>query len=136
MVGAWNTLFGFATFAAFTAAIGDSVPYGYVVACGFSSLLNISVAFLGYKWLVFRTKGNYFREWARCLAVYGTGIIWGALALPILVQLLRVGAGLGRSAPYVAGALLTCFGVIYNFLGHKKFSFATANAVGIEEASS
>jgi hypothetical protein len=28
-------------------------------------------------------------------------------------------------APYIAGALLTAFMVIYSFVGHKKFSFRT-----------
>ena len=28
-----------------------------------STVINITVAFLGYKWFVFKTKGNYLREW-------------------------------------------------------------------------
>jgi putative flippase GtrA len=85
--------------------------------------VNITVAFLGYKWFVFRTKGNYLREWARAVAVYSSGIAVGTLCLPALVQALRYGAGLGRSAPYIAGAMLTGLGVIVSFFGHKRFTF-------------
>ncbi len=33
------------------------------------------VAYLGYKFFVFRTKGNFLSEWLKCFAVYGTGMI-------------------------------------------------------------
>lgn len=123
LIGAWNTLFGYASFAALTAALAPVVPHSYMPAMLLSSPLNITVAFLGYKWFVFKTKGNYLKEWVRCLVVYGSSMAIGLVALPLLVAVLRYGAGLGRPAPYVAGALMTAFGVVYNFLGHKKFSF-------------
>jgi hypothetical protein len=41
----------------------------------------------------------------------------------MVVYILRHGTRFQAAAPYLGGALLTCFGVLYNFLGHKKFSF-------------
>ncbi len=121
-VGTWNTLFGYATFAALVFTL-EPIAHGYILASIVSSLINITVAFLGYKWFVFKTRGNYLREWARSVAVYSSSIVLGAVTLPILVQALRYGLGSGRSAPYIAGALVTGFGVIFNFWGHKSFSF-------------
>ncbi len=123
VVGVWNTLFGYGTYALFTALLAPVVPHSYVAALVLSSLLNITVSYLGYKWFVFKTKGNYLREWMRCVAVYSSGIAIGACLLPIVVYLLRHGTRFQAAAPYLAGALLTGFGVLYNFLGHKKFSF-------------
>ncbi len=123
LVGCWNTIFGYATYAALTAALNPYVRASYLPAVVLSSPINISAAFLLYKWFVFRTQGGYLREWMRCLAVYGSGTLLTLVVLPLLVAALRYGAGLGQSAPYVAGALWTCFGVIYNFLGHRHFSF-------------
>lgn len=123
VVGAWNTLFGYGTFALFTAVLNPIVPHSYIWASLVSSLLNITVAYLGYKWFVFRTKGNYLREWMRCVAVYGGGIVVGLIALPLLVLLIRRNTRFDTQAPYIAGALLTVFVVLYSFLGHKKFSF-------------
>jgi putative flippase GtrA len=123
LVGAWNTLFGYGTFAALVFILDPVLAHGYVLANVLSGLVNITVAFLGYKWFVFRTKGNYLREWARAFAVYSTGIAVGTICLPALVQALRYGAGLGRSAPYIAGALITGAGVILSFFGHKRFTF-------------
>lgn len=123
LIGAWNTLFGYGTYAALTAVLTPLVPHGYIVASIVSAPLNITVSFLGYKWFVFKTKGNYWREWLRCIMVYGSAMALGVLALPPLVFLVRLGTGLDRPAPYIAGALLTGFNVVYSFLGHKNFSF-------------
>jgi putative flippase GtrA len=125
-VGLWNTVFGYSTFAALTALLDPVVPHSYIPACVLSNLLNITVAFLGYKRFVFRTQGHYLREWFRCVVVYGSGMVMGLAVLPVLVFALRHGAGLGRSAPYVAGALLTILGVAYSFLGHRNYSFRSA----------
>ncbi len=123
LVGAWNTLFGYGTFALFTAVLNPIVPHSYIWASLLSSLLNITVAYLGYKWFVFKTKGNYLREWMRCVAVYSGGIVFGLIALPVLVLLIRHNTRFDTQAPYIAGALLMFFMVLYSFLGHKKFSF-------------
>jgi putative flippase GtrA len=123
LVGAWNTMFGYGTFALFTAVLNRTVPHSYMWASLLSSLLNITVAYLGYKWFVFRTKGNYLREWMCCVAVYSGGIVVGLIALPVLVFLIRRNTRFFVQAPYIAGALLTVFVVIYSFLGHKNFSF-------------
>jgi hypothetical protein len=35
-----------------------------------STPIGITIAFLCYKHFVFRTHGNYLKEWLRCFAVY------------------------------------------------------------------
>ena len=123
LVGAWNTLFGYGSFAFFTLLLNPVMAHGYVLALVISNLLSITVAYIGYKWFVFKTKGNYVREWIRCVAVYSGGIVFGVLALPVLVWVIRHNTGFFAEAPYIAGAFLTAFVAVYSFLGHKKFSF-------------
>lgn len=123
VVGLWNTGFGYGVFALLTALLNPVVAHSYMWALAVSSLINITVAYLGYKWFVFKTRGNYLREWARCVMVYGSGILMGLIVLPILVFLIRHNTRFEAQAPYIAGAILTAFTVIYSFLGHKKFSF-------------
>ena len=123
LVGAWNTLFGYGSFAFFTAVLNPLIPHSYITACVISSVLNISVSYLGYKFFVFKTKGNYLREWIRCVGVYSGGILFGVVTLPVLVLIIRRNTRFFVQAPYIAGALLTGITVIYSFLGHKKFSF-------------
>jgi putative flippase GtrA len=86
-------------------------------------LIAITVAFFGYKWFVFRTKGHYLREWLRCIIVYSGTIVFSAIALAPLVGLIRHTSRYQTQAPYIAGAVVAVFTVISSFFGHKYLSF-------------
>jgi len=123
LVGVWNILFGYAMYAALTALLTPHIPYAYILASLLASLVSITVAFLGYKWFIFKTKGNYLREWVRCVLVYSGGVGIGILLLPVFVYALRHSTRFDAAAPYIAGAALTGLNAILGFLGHKNFSF-------------
>ncbi len=123
MVGVWNTVFGYSLYALFTALLMPRLRFAYVYASAFSNLIAITVAYFGYKFFVFKTRGNYLVEWFRCILVYGSGMLPGLVLLPLLVWGLHYGWHLQRSAPYIAGAILIAAGTIYTFFGHKHFSF-------------
>jgi putative flippase GtrA len=157
-VGAFNTLFGYCTFAACLYFLNSALPQRFlyltvILASLLSNPLNITVAYLGYKFLVFRTHGNYLREWLKCFAVYGTSMIPGLFALSALTRLLQSvihshsaslhsaltamenhlhGSPLalvqhvatGKAmAGYIAGAIVIAFTTIYSFIGHKNVTF-------------
>lgn len=122
-VGIWNTAFAYATFALFTALLDQYIPASYMAGSVLSALLNITVSFLGYKWFVFKTKGNYLKEWWRCLMIYSGSIVLGLALLPPTVFIVTYVTGSPGAAPYIAGALLLGVQVILSFLGHKTFSF-------------
>ena len=145
LVGIWNTAFGYLLYAALTWVLSRHVAYGYLYAAVLSNFIAISVAFLGYKWFVFKTHGNYLREWLRCFVVYGAAALPSLLLLPVVVNALiyfchvSPGAKVGHAthfqftaqylhntfltAPYIGGAILTAGPVIFSFFGHKHFSF-------------
>jgi len=125
IVGACNTAFGYGVFAALTYLLTGLIPAAYIAAGVFGSLASITFAFFGYKFLVFRTKGNYLREYLRCFLVYGAGALVNLALLPVLVTGLRYFLARPALAPYLAGAILTCGTVIFSFIGHKHFSFRT-----------
>jgi len=127
-VGAFNTAFGYGVYAAFTALLTPYVPFAYVAASVLANFVNITVAFLNYKLLIFKTQGNYLREWARCVVVYSGGMVASVVFLPVFVFLLRHFLNLGRYSPYVAGAILTALTVVASFLGHKHYSFAASRS--------
>ncbi len=81
------------------------------------------MAFLGYKWFVFRTRGQYLREWLRCLSVYGTSMVFALIMLPPLTLALRHWFGRSQMASNVAAAILTVITVFVSYFGHKHFSF-------------
>lgn len=92
-------------------------------AASVGSVITISVAFLGYKWFVFRTKGNYWTEWIRCFAVYGANALVGLAGLPVLVTVLQPHLHDPGQASYIAAAIMTCVTVLVGFVGHRKVSF-------------
>jgi putative flippase GtrA len=121
-VGGFNTLFGYGLFALLNWSL-TPVPYGYLWATILANLIAITVAFLGYKWFVFRTRGNYLREWLRCVGVYGTSTLIGLAGMAILVPILRRHMAKPQMASYAAAALMLVVTVCFSFVGHKNISF-------------
>jgi putative flippase GtrA len=123
LVGGFNTVFGYSLFALLNWLFTGLGTYSYMYAASLSNLVAITVAFLGYKWFVFRTRGNYLIEWVRCVGVYGSSMAIGLIGLPILVPILRGHLQHPEGAPYIAAAMLTVVTVFFSFLGHKRISF-------------
>jgi putative flippase GtrA len=140
IVGVWNTAFGFSTYAGIYWLLHHkdvlhANMYGQVIAAQIlSNFINITVAYLGYKFFVFKTKGNYLREWLKAMAVYGSGFLPSLILLPSLVKGLQYVPHMGGTrAPYIASALLMGFGVFYSFIGHKKVTFRVPPEKELEE---
>jgi putative flippase GtrA len=139
-VGVFNTAFGYTTFAVINYFLHRrGVPVSYLFAYALSNFLNITVAYLGYKKFVFRTKGNYVREWLKAMAVYWSGFLPALILLPTLVRLLdwllpAQLIGLHRvvsrqeASPYIANFILLVVGVFYSFIGHKKVTFRSKDS--------
>ena len=72
LVGGFNTVFGYSLFALLNWLSRGLGSYNYIYAAIVGNFIGISVAFLGYKWFVFRTRGNYLVEYTRCFGVYGS----------------------------------------------------------------
>ena len=155
-VGLFNTVFGYCTFALTLFLLNHVVPQHFlyltvVAASLISTPLNITVAYFGYKFLVFKTRGNYLLEWFKCFGVYGVGMLPGLFALSAVTRILQTvihahGPALhtvlntsathlhavaltrklssGKTAAgYLAGALVQGFTTIFSFVGHKKVTF-------------
>ena len=115
-VGGWNTAFGLGLFWVVYRLLGSTV--NYLVLLAGCNLLAITNAFVCYKFLVFRTRGNWVREYARFWAVYGVSTLAGIGLVALLVQ------ALGMS-PVNANFLATGLVVVVGFAGHRWFSFAS-----------
>jgi len=88
-----------------------------------SKPLAITIAFLCYKHFVFRTQGNYLKEWLRCFAVYGVSTPAELIILPIATHLFGYFTLTHRSAPFLAGVVNSVIIAGYSYFAHKKFSF-------------
>jgi putative flippase GtrA len=127
LVGIWNTACGYGLYASIIAVLSPTgIRYSEVWASFLANGLSITVAFLGYKWFVFRTKGNYLREWSRCVMVYSTAILIQLILIHPITLAVAWATGANSSslsAKLIAGALLLVVNVLFSFFGHKKISF-------------
>lgn len=130
-VGLANTAFGYGTYAAFTLVLTPRLPYAYLFAFMASYFINVTFSFLTYKWLIFKTRGNYLKEWWRCIVVYGGTNLITVVFLPPCVYLLQRFTPSGKFAPYIAGALQMIVVAIVGFSGHKYFSFRSDKSCSI-----
>jgi putative flippase GtrA len=135
LVGGFNTVFGYTLFALMNWAFTGLGSYGYMYAWAVTSLISLTVAFLGYKWFVFRTRGNYVAEYIRCLGVYGTTMLVSFVGLTVLVTVLRRLLHHPELAPYIAAAIMTIVTVTISFLGHKNISFRRRETVKTDSNS-
>lgn len=159
-IGVFNTFFGYFSFVVVLTLLNSALPdrllyLTVILASILTTPVNITVSYLGYKFLVFRTKGNYLGEWLKCFAVYGAGMIPGLVVLSVFTRFLQsiihghaallhvlLGAverhlsghslellqhiATGKAiAGYIAGAVVIGVSTIYSFVGHKKITFRT-----------
>ncbi len=112
-IGGWNTLFGIGVYWLLVLLFGEDA-YLWLLIPG--NVLAITNAFLCYKYIVFRTRGDGWREYFRCYVVYGVSMAFGALGMLLLVELCRF-------RPVPANILLTFGTVVFSYIGHRFYSF-------------
>jgi putative flippase GtrA len=128
VVGVSNTIISLALYSASVILFGHLFPHrskplivdiAYVV----STPISITIAFICYKHFVFRTKGNYLKEWLRCFAVYSVSFPMGLIILPAATHLLLRSALTKPYAPFLPGLINSVIIACYSYFAHKKFSF-------------
>jgi len=115
LVGGWNTVFGYLLFAVLFSLLGAWV--NYIAILVISYVFGITNAYLCYKFLVFRTEGNYLREYLRFYLVYGAAFLLNLALLPVFVELLHLD-------PLISQGIIVGLTVIISYIAHKNFSFS------------
>ena len=128
MVGGFNTAFSLVLYSACVLFYSHFFPHrGKPLIADFASITSkpiaITVAFLCYKHFVFRTHGNYLKEWLRCFAVYGISTPAELLILPLATTAFLHIAPARPYAPFLAGIVNSVIIATYSYFAHKKFSF-------------
>lgn len=114
IAGGWNTAFGY--FATVVLYYLLSMRL-HIVAIGIlANIICISMSFLTYKLFVFKSQGEWIREYFRSYVVYGGSAVIGISGLWFLVDMIGI--------PFwLAQAVLMVAGVIVSYVGHDKFTF-------------
>jgi putative flippase GtrA len=115
LVGVWNTAFGYLTFAVLY-SLTVALHMHYLAALAGSQCICIANAYISYKRIVFKTKGNYLAEFFRFTAVYWALFALNVAALPLLV-------GRAGMHPLAAQALIIAASVVASYAAHTLFTF-------------
>jgi putative flippase GtrA len=114
VVGGWNTVFGYGIWALLQFLLGNHLHYLVVVLISWPiAVLN---AYIGYRYVVFRSRDSILREFPRFSLVYVVTLVVNLALLPIALQVLPLNI-------YAVQALLTVLVVVCSYLSHKYFSF-------------
>jgi putative flippase GtrA len=115
-VGIWNTIFGFLTGIVvykFTIQSTNIIFVGVI-----SNIVSISMSFLTYKFIVFKTTSNWVREYLKCYIVYGVMALLSIFLLWVFVS--HYGLNI-----WLAQGLIVVVTSTTSYLSHKKFTFKT-----------
>ena len=114
VAGAWNTVFGVGIYTLAYYFTGKYIHY--MILAVICNILAVTNAFLCYKLFVFRTRGNWLKEYLKCYTVYGAGALCGMGLLWFLTAFFKLN-------PMLSNLLSTAIVAIASFFGHKYFSF-------------
>ena len=114
VAGGWNTVFGYITSVILYSLL--SPRWHVVVISVLANILSISMSFISYKLLVFRTKGHWLNEYLRSYLVYGGMALVGTGLLWLFVDGIHLRFWLAQGIVIVST-------VCISYLGHKHFTF-------------
>jgi Predicted membrane protein len=114
VVGGWNTVFGYGMWALMQYLFGGYLHYLAVVLLAWPiAVLN---AYLGHRYIVFRSRGPVLKELPRFSLVYVAALVVNLALLPVALSVLPLNI-------YVVQALLLGLVVVCSYWSHKHFSF-------------
>ena len=114
VVGGWNTVFGYGAWALMQYVLGDYLHYLVVVLLAWPiAVLN---AYLGYRYIVFRSRGSVLSELPRFSLVYLLTLVANLAMLPIALRVLPFNI-------YVVQALFLGVVVVCSYVAHRYYSF-------------
>jgi putative flippase GtrA len=114
LVGGANTAFSTMLFAGLVLLFGSKVPS--VVSLGITWVISLVLVFFVYRRLVFRVIGSAWGDFLRFTSVNVGSLLLNMGALALLADVLGL-------PPIPTQVAITVLVVIFNYIGHKYFSF-------------
>lgn len=117
IVGGWNTLFSYGTLWVFDALLHARLHYTLILTLNW--VVGVTHNLFTFKLLVFRTRGNWLKEYLRSYVVYSGTFVVNLAIVAVIMEIWR---------PRLVIAQLPAIAVvtIISYLGHKHFTYRTA----------
>lgn len=113
LVGGYNTVFGLATFAVVHLLFRD---LHYLAVLVISAVLSTINAFVAYRVVVFKVRGQVAMDLVRFVLVYALALGLNFLLLPAFLELVGLSLLPGQTLAFLLAA-------VGSYLAHKHFTF-------------
>ena len=114
-VGIWNAVFGYFV-GVYTYKLLIT-SFNIVFIGIIANFLSITMSFLTYMLIVFKSKGGWIREYIKCFSVYGFMAIVGIMLLWVLKEKILMNIWLSQ---FIVLTLVSSL----SYFTHKKFTFS------------
>ena len=112
LIGGWNTFFAYILYMLILFILKSQYPQ---TALLISFIISTIQSYLMQKIFVFRTKGNYFNEYIKCLGTWSIGYLFN---IPLLSVFLYF-----KFSPYTGQFYSTIIITVYNYVMLKYVAF-------------
>lgn len=114
VIGGFNSLMGLVYFALLQLALESRIGYMGVLVASYA--VATCSAYLLHRYVVFRVRGRFWRDFARFASVQVVALGINAIALPLLVEV-------GGLPVLTAQVIATVVTVALSYFAHSLFSF-------------
>lgn len=114
VAGLFNVLIGYLISLFFYSIFKECLNIYLIII--FVNLLNITIAFFIHKKIVYRSDGNFWREYFLSYITYGGSMIISIITIPFLMNF----AGLDY---WLATLIIIPFLALFSYFGHGKITF-------------
>lgn len=114
LAGGFNTLIGYAIGVSLYKALESNLNIIWIGII--SNIISITISFLSYKTLVFKTKGFWLTEYMKSYIVYGGIALVGIFFLWLFVDIMKISI-------WFAQALVIGLTVMISYFGNSRFTF-------------
>jgi putative flippase GtrA len=118
VVGVINTVVGYLCFAGFLWLVGQR---RYLVALACAHVVSVLIAFVLYRFVVFRVRGHVLADLWRFEMVYLSALAVNFVLLPVLVEIALLPV-------LVAQALIVLVTSLMSWVGHKHYTFRRSSS--------
>lgn len=122
LIGGWNTVFGYAAFTILYYYGTVRFQLHYIIPLLLSHIVSVTSAYFAYKRFVFKTKGNFAKEYYRFCTFYWFALAANLIILPALVGLLGLD-------PVISQGLFTIAAAGSSYCWHTYYSFSPVMSV-------
>ena len=120
IVGGINTVVGFLCFAGFLLLLGKQ---RYLVALLCAHVVAVLIAFVLYRFAVFKVRGHVLADLWRFETIYLSALAVNFVVLPLLVEIAHLPV-------LLAQALIVLVTATISWVGHKHYSFRRSPSSG------